>query len=195
MDLRQLVNKLPPKASFTILSDSCHSGGLIEQEKEQIGPTTMTSTGLARSSRPRLIPYDQVLQKLKQITSIDTSNIGTHMKEHFKDKASLRFCLNELDQDHLSLERATKGDYGILLSGCQTNETSADVSLDDGEDGKPHGAFSNAVQKVLMQNLKLLSNKEVVIMARKMLQEQGYKQHPCLYSSDQNAGATFLLQS
>uniref|UniRef100_A0A803NB02 Peptidase C14 caspase domain-containing protein n=2 Tax=Chenopodium quinoa TaxID=63459 RepID=A0A803NB02_CHEQI len=195
MDFRQLVNKLPPKASFTVLSDSCHSGGLIDQEKEQIGPTTMASEDQARCSRPKFIPYDQVLQKLKQLTSIDTPNIGRHLKEHFKDQASLSFCLNKLDQAQLSLERATKDDYGILLSGCQSNETSADVSLEEGEGGEAHGAFSNAVQKVLMQNSGRLSNKEVVTKAREVLQEQLYKQHPCLYCSDENADATFLLQS
>lgn len=194
MDFRHLVNKLPPKASFTILSDSCHSGGLIDQEKEQIGPSAMASKSHAHSSRPRHIPYDQVLQKLKQLTSLDTSNIGTHMKEHFKDQASLSFCLDELDQGHLSLKRSTKGNYGILLSGCQSNETSADVTLDNDEGGNAHGAFSNAVQKVLMQNSGQLSNKDVVMMTRKMLQEQGYNQHPCLYCSDENAGATFLLR-
>uniref|UniRef100_A0A803LZS0 Peptidase C14 caspase domain-containing protein n=1 Tax=Chenopodium quinoa TaxID=63459 RepID=A0A803LZS0_CHEQI len=112
---------------------------------------------------------------------------------HRKDEAIVPYDFN-LITDHLSLERATKGDYGILLSGCQSNETSADVSSEEGEGGEAHGAFSNAVQKVLEQNSGRLSNKEVVIMARKVLQEQMYKQHPCLYCSDKNADATFLLQ-
>ncbi|KMT14921.1 hypothetical protein BVRB_3g064350 [Beta vulgaris subsp. vulgaris] len=160
IDFRQLVNKLPPKTSFTILSDSCHSGGLIDQEKEQIGPLATTSKAQNHSFRARLITYDQVLQKLKQLTNIDTQNISTHIKQHFKDQASLSFSLNEADQDHIGhLERATKGDCGILLSGCQSNETSADVNLED-KGGTAHGAFSNAVQDVLMQNVGRLSNKE-----------------------------------
>lgn len=36
-DFRDLVNKIPPGATFTFISDSCHSGGLIDEEKVQIG--------------------------------------------------------------------------------------------------------------------------------------------------------------
>lgn len=31
------MNKIPPGATFTFISDSCHSGGLIDEEKVQIG--------------------------------------------------------------------------------------------------------------------------------------------------------------
>ncbi|TKY62794.1 Metacaspase-9 protein [Spatholobus suberectus] len=60
--------------------------------------------------------------------------------------------------------------------------------------GKAYGAFSNAVQMVLKDNPGLLSNKEVVMMARKILQTRGFEQHPCLYCSDENANAAFLWQ-
>ncbi len=36
-DFRDLVNQIPPGVTFTFLSDSCHSGGMIDNEKEQIG--------------------------------------------------------------------------------------------------------------------------------------------------------------
>ncbi|MCO5569035.1 hypothetical protein L7F22_022741 [Adiantum nelumboides] len=36
-DFRELIDKLPNGVSFTIVSDSCHSGGLIEDAEEQIG--------------------------------------------------------------------------------------------------------------------------------------------------------------
>lgn len=31
------MNQIPAGASFTFISDSCHSGGMIDKEKEQIG--------------------------------------------------------------------------------------------------------------------------------------------------------------
>jgi len=37
------VNKIPPGATFTFISDSCHSGGLIDSAKEQIGNTPSLS--------------------------------------------------------------------------------------------------------------------------------------------------------
>ncbi|KAI5076161.1 hypothetical protein GOP47_0008226 [Adiantum capillus-veneris] len=36
-DFQELVDKLPPRVIFTMVSDSCHSGGLIDKAKEQIG--------------------------------------------------------------------------------------------------------------------------------------------------------------
>ncbi|CAN1259789.1 AMC9, partial [Linum perenne] len=61
--------------------------------------------------------------------------------------------------------------------------------------GKAYGAFSNAIQEVLKQDPGCLSNKEVVVRVRKVLKDQGFvNQHPCLYCSDENAGATFLCQ-
>ncbi|CAA7018691.1 unnamed protein product [Microthlaspi erraticum] len=36
-DIREIVSKVPKDCSITIVSDSCHSGGLIDSSKEQIG--------------------------------------------------------------------------------------------------------------------------------------------------------------
>ncbi|XP_027351119.1 metacaspase-9 [Abrus precatorius] len=192
LDFRQLVNRLPKGASLTILSDSCHSGGLIDKEKEQIGPSSMVNKNgaLKLSYTPKTIPFESILQHLSSLTKINTRDIGTHMLEFFGSEASLRFRLPLLDHDFLEPLRP---DEGILLSGCQADETSADMNPNV-RGGKAYGAFSNAIQMVLKENLCQLSNKEVVMMARKILQTQGFEQHPCLYCSDENANATFLWQ-
>nr|XP_048319613.1 metacaspase-4-like [Ziziphus jujuba var. spinosa] len=39
-DLRDIVDQVPEGCSITIVSDSCHSGGLIGRAKEQIGEST-----------------------------------------------------------------------------------------------------------------------------------------------------------
>ncbi|XP_056847812.1 metacaspase-4-like [Raphanus sativus] len=36
-DFRDLVDRVPQGSRMTIISDSCHSGGLIDEAKEQIG--------------------------------------------------------------------------------------------------------------------------------------------------------------
>ncbi|PPD67552.1 hypothetical protein GOBAR_DD35569 [Gossypium barbadense] len=147
VDFRQLVNQLPKGASFTILSDSCHSGGLIDKEKEQIGPSTYRAAS-SLSYKAKNIPFESILEHLTTLTGINTSDI---------------------------------------------DETSADMNpMESG--GKAYGAFSNAVQMVLKENSGRLSNKEVVMMARKVLEAQGFDQHPCLYCSDENTDATFLCQ-
>jgi Caspase domain len=39
-DFRDFVDKLPEGCRITIVSDSCHSGGLLDKTKEQIGDST-----------------------------------------------------------------------------------------------------------------------------------------------------------
>ncbi|KAK6127136.1 hypothetical protein DH2020_039127 [Rehmannia glutinosa] len=138
VDFRQLVNRVPKGATFTILADSCQSG-------------------------------------------------GTHMVQVFGDDASLMF----FDDPIKTSIRPLKPDEGILLSGCQKNEYSDDLTENV---VKPCGAFSNAVQIVLKENTgRDLSNREIVMMARKILKRQENEdQHPCLYCSDRNANAVFL---
>ncbi|KAL5856836.1 hypothetical protein ACOSQ3_004294 [Xanthoceras sorbifolium] len=191
LDFRQLVNRLPKGTSFTILSDSCHSGGLIDKEKEQIGPYSIVqNNGKECFYSLKTIPFQSVLQHLSSLTSINTSDIGTHLLEFFGVDASIRF---QLPLHELESFESLKPDEGILLSGCQANETSAVMNPVEGG-GKAYGAFSDAVQRVLKENSGALSNREVVMMARKVLEEKGFDQHPCLYCSDDNAEAKFLWQ-
>ncbi|XVE68434.1 hypothetical protein DITRI_Ditri09bG0068400 [Diplodiscus trichospermus] len=190
VDFRQLVNRLPKEASLTILSDSCHSGGLIDKEKEQIGPSIIKNATPPVSYKARSIPLESILQQLIPLTRINTSDIATHLLESFGADASLKFRIPFLESDSFE---SLKVDQGILLSGCQANETSADMNAVEGG-GKAYGAFSNAVQLVFKENSGALSNRQVVTIARKVLEAQGIEQHPCLYCSDGNADATFLWQ-
>ncbi|KAF8115293.1 hypothetical protein N665_0029s0128 [Sinapis alba] len=196
VDFRELVNQLPKGTSFTMISDSCHSGGLIDKEKEQIGPFSSRNRSFdMETTTSRALPFKEVLDHLSSLTGILTSDIGTHLLELFGGDAGLKFRLPTIDLMDL-LEKMTSRerhvDSGILLSGCQADETSADVG--GGEGGKAYGAFSNAIQTVLKENGGALKNKELVMMAREVLEKLGFQQHPCLYCSDQNADATFLSQ-
>lgn len=184
MDFRQLVNRVPKGATFTILSDSCHSGGLIDKETEQIGPSATSDRAIAADhQKQKEIPFQSILQYFISLTSKISTDIGTHLVEVFGADASLMF-----HHEGGGISKPLKPDQGILLSGCQTNETSAD------ENGtKPCGAFTNAVQMVLKENPGPLRNREIVELARKILVEQHFnRQHPCLYCSDENADEIFL---
>ncbi|KAJ4836455.1 LOW QUALITY PROTEIN: hypothetical protein Tsubulata_023094 [Turnera subulata] len=195
VDFRQLVNRLAKGASFTMLSDSCYSGGLIDKEKEQIGPSTIPTRDPAPSDdhKPKSIPFETILQHLSSLTSICTHEIGTHLLELFGSEASLKFRL-PLHGGSILWPELLKPDDGILLSGCQASEISADMSPSpaQGGAGKAYGAFSNAT--VLKEHSGQLSNRQVVMMARQRLQANGIEQHPCLYCSDKNADAVFLWQ-
>lgn len=80
---------------------------------------------------------------------------------------------------------------GILLSGCQTDQTSADASP-QGNAKDAYGAFSNAVQTILAESNGGLSNRALVEKARKLLKRQGFTQRPGLYCSDDHADAPFV---
>ncbi|KAK6127096.1 hypothetical protein DH2020_039159 [Rehmannia glutinosa] len=157
VDFRQLVNRVPKGATFTILSDSCHSGGLIDKETEQIGPYTIPDDAVTiptNSYKPKEIPFQSILQYFTSLTNKISTDIGTHLVDVFGQDASLMFL-------HEPISKPLKPDEGILLSGCQTNETSADVEImENGR--KPCGPFSNAVQMVLKENSgRDLSNRKL----------------------------------
>ncbi|CAI9787473.1 unnamed protein product [Fraxinus pennsylvanica] len=71
------------------------------------------------------------------------------------------------------------------------HETSVDVQMKENR-AKACGGSSNAATTVLKENSSPLSNKEVLIIDRKILRMQSFKQHPCLYSTDYNSDAIFL---
>ncbi|KAJ6300745.1 hypothetical protein OIU76_021526 [Salix suchowensis] len=124
-------------------------GGLIDKEKEQIG----------FSHNPKAIAYESILQHITSLTNINKSDPGTHSLEFFGSDASLKFRLPPLEWD---LFDSLKPDEGILPSGCQSNETSADMNPNEGG-GKAYEAFSSAVQMVLTQHSGQLSNKQLVL--------------------------------
>jgi hypothetical protein len=82
-------------------------------------------------------------------------------------------------------------DASILVSGCQADETSADANPTHNPTSS-YGAFSNAVQTVLGQNSSPMTNRDLVLAVRHVLGQQGFKQHPCLYCSDDNVDAPFI---
>jgi metacaspase-1 len=206
VDFRELVDRVPRGATFTMASDSCHSGGLIDQEKEQIGPTAggadRPSLPLPLGARGRFLPYAAVLGHLSAASGVAATHqhhlhVADHLLALFGADASAKFQLQVLHRHGHGHHGSTGGaDAGILLSGCQTDETSADVAQDDDAalGGRACGAFSAALQVVLAAHPAPLTNREVVCRARVVLSDQGFQQHPCLYCSDANADAPFLGQ-
>eukprot|EP01018_Ginkgo_biloba_P039151 Gb_12947 [translate_table: standard] len=246
-DFRSIVNKVPLGATFTMVSDSCHSGGLIDKEKEQIGPATETGREILELQvgygKDKFLALDSLLEILREKTGnaeIEVGKIRVALYHLFREKASYnvkRFVnslleklrdINETDRtDHAAalellkqnLEKAQDSseygkpaldhvlklgrdvdeqqrihpDMGILLSGCQTNETSADASP-TGDPKVAFGAFTHAIQTVLHRHPHPITNRDLILGARKLLEEEGFSQHPCLYCTDQNAQAAVLCE-
>ncbi|KAK9051594.1 hypothetical protein SSX86_028221 [Deinandra increscens subsp. villosa] len=79
---------------------------------------------------------------------------------------------------------------GILISGCQTHETSADATP-GGRPDQAYGALSNAIQTIL-ESGDDVSNYKLVTQARKLLKKQGFTQNPGLYCDDNHVEASFV---
>lgn len=90
-----------------------------------------------------------------------------------------------------SASHRAREDAGILLSGCQHNETSADATPAGGH-SQSYGAFSNALIGVLAQHEGPITNWDLVTKIRESLGKTGFKQHPCLFCTDGNAQQYFI---
>ena len=82
-------------------------------------------------------------------------------------------------------------DGGILMSGCQTDQTSADASP-AGNAASAYGAFSNAIQAIIEETDGAITNQELVQRAREKLKNSGFTQKPGLYCSDHHVDAPFV---
>lgn len=82
-------------------------------------------------------------------------------------------------------------DMGILVSGCQTDQTSADATP-GGNASRSYGALSNAIQTILAETDGPITNRELVLKAREILKKQGFTQRPGLYCTDQHSHAPFI---
>ena len=89
-----------------------------------------------------------------------------------------------------SMQRALP-DNGILISGCQTDQTSADATP-GGNAAAAYGALSNAIQTIIEETGGEITNQELVLRARQLLKSQGFSQRPGLYCSDHHVDAPFV---
>jgi hypothetical protein len=95
------------------------------------------------------------------------------------------------DHEAYAGSQAKVREMSILVSGCQSDETSADANP-SGNTHEAYGAMSNALQTVLSQTQGPITNHQLVTEARRLLKQQGFSQRPGLYCSDENAHATFI---
>ncbi|WCJ28600.1 metacaspase 4 [Euphorbia peplus] len=300
-DFREFVDKVPRGCRLTIVSDSCHSGGLIDEAKEQIGESTkrddeeessdsgfgfknflhqkvqdaFESRGVHVPSglrhrhhgeeedsdkkvieedngefshvKNKSLPLSTFIEMLKQKTGkddIDVGKIRPTLFDAFGDDSSpkvkkfMKVLLNKLQSDDGSgggggflgmvgglaqeflkhkLEQNDESyvkpamdtkvdkkqdvyagasnrslpDGGILISGCQTDQTSADATP-AGNAAAAYGALSNAIQTLIAESDGKISNKELVLGARRLLKKQGFTQRPGLYCCDDHVQASFV---
>lgn len=166
----------------------------------KIRPTLFDVFG--QDSSPKVKKYIKVM-----ITKLKEEDGRSEILGKIKEKA-LEYIAEKLNDEHYSKPAmqtqvksdreiygggSSKGlfpDRGILLSGCQTDETSADVK----KSGQAYGAFSNAIQIVLSETDEedKITNKEMVLRAREILKKEMFTQRPGLYCDDRFVNAPFI---
>ncbi|CAN1263029.1 AMC4 [Linum perenne] len=106
-------------------------------------------------------------------------------------KPALKTEVGRKEEVYAGAARKSLPGGGILISGCQSHQTSADATP-AGRADQAYGALSNAIQKVLAEADDQVSNEEVVMKARRLLKKQGFTQQPGLYCSDELTRASFV---
>ncbi|KAG0584566.1 hypothetical protein KC19_3G218400 [Ceratodon purpureus] len=207
-DFRAIVNQIPAGVTFTFISDSCCSGGLIDELKEQVGgaeggknfikQSETYDPGSRRMTLPMLIK--QLNNRGCLNGAVNPQNFPQAIFQLHKGNASLTITSRQPIKSH------KKDDVGILLSGCESWE----ISIDEKGDNPPataYGVFTKAIETVVSRSSKALSNKEMTNAVRRLIQSDWDRtaphldddgkevvgpQHPCLYCSDGNADKVFI---
>lgn len=177
-----------------MVADSCTSGGLIDKEQVQIGPSRTSTTRRSRAgtiphdSSCKVIPFESIIENLCASTGDRTSDVNALMGPAFGDQASLRYRQSE---DELASSRPLRSDEGILLSACRSNEQARERPFN----GIWYGAFTHALIQMAQSDRCAFgcSHEMVVTTAAKELKTLGLvEQHPCLYCSDLNTELCFI---
>ncbi|XP_052206539.1 metacaspase-5-like [Diospyros lotus] len=127
--------------------------------------------------------------------------VGSLAQEFFKQKLedndegyakpAMKTQVSSKQEVYAGATKRSLADNSILISGCQTHETSADASPSGNAD-EAYGALSNAIQIIIAETDGSVTYQELVLRARQMLKGQGFTQRPGLYCSDHHVDAPFL---
>jgi hypothetical protein len=130
---------------------------------------------------------------LGMVGSLTQEFLKHKLEENDEDyaKPALKTEVGNKHQVYAGQTKHEHPDSGILVSGCQTDQTSADASP-AGNASEAYGAFSNAIQSILAETNGEVSNRDLVLKTRKMLKSQGFTQQPGLYCCDANVNANFV---
>jgi hypothetical protein len=89
-----------------------------------------------------------------------------------------------------AVTKAWAPNNGILISGCQTNQTTADATTPL---GVSFGALSNSIQTILANEHGKVTNEDLVMKAPELLSRQGYTQQQHMLSySDEHIHVAFI---
>ena len=146
-DMKRIFDKLPPDVNLTVILDACHSGDGIDSNDHYM-PFGQARTIIENDSpnRSRMIPMPE-----------DIANRGYGLDLEIKPR-----------------QLQSNNSTGLLISGCQSHQTSADAWIHN----KYIGACSFFLNHVLKQSKYDITYEQLVKKMNRYLKKYGYTQRP-----------------
>jgi len=148
-DLKRIFDKVPEGVNLTVVLDCCHSGSALDQQY-QYQPLGEAARAIAAESpnRERRLPMP-----------VDIANRGIGLDLVPRSRAVQSKDVNQT---------------GLLISGCQSHQTSADAWLHT----KYMGACTYYMLEVLKEHNYDISYKKLVDAVNQKMVQYGYSQRP-----------------
>lgn len=162
-DLRRVFDKVPAGVQLTVVLDCCHSGSGLDQVN-QYQPLAIGARALAQ-------PADGI------------ANRYLPMPEH----VAARVKKGPIRQEQVVMARSVQ-DVGLLISGCQSHQTSADAFIA----GKYCGALTHYLTETLNQNPSV-DYKMLIETVNKKIAAAGFEQRPELNGNSMLFTQKFLM--
>jgi hypothetical protein len=168
-DLKAIFDRVPNGVSLTVVLDCCNSGTGLDQTN-QLQPFGL---GEAREFTPP-----------PEIKKIGDTNRWLPMPDDIANRARGL----EIDVKPRSVQSRDVNNTGLLISGCQSHQTSADAWIN----GSFYGAATYYLADALSKNAWSATHKDIVTQMNESMIKYGYSQRPELNGSADLFDTKFL---
>lgn len=173
-DLKQIFDRVPNGAYFLSLLDCCNSGGALDHDIDVISSNTKDLDS------PDTF-YEWIGESVKQLPILS---------KYMKPPVDIQVSIDESQSDeNVQFIMKNINTTGLLISGCKSNQTSADAFLS----GKHMGACTFFVTQILKDYNYLISHEQLVKELNIRLKKIGLKQQPQLEGNIGLQQANFLF--
>lgn len=164
--LKNVFDKVPAGVNLTVVLDCCHSGGGLDQYNQY------QALGQARTLGPEFDPVGPNRARLLPMPA-DIANRGIGL---------------DLKPRPRSVQSRDVQKTGLLISGCQSHQTSADAWIDN----KYMGAATHYLARNLEKNNWTMKYKDLVDAMNQSMVSHGYSQRPELNGNEGLFKGNFL---
>jgi metacaspase-1 len=171
--LKVIYDRFPKSGNLTLIMDSCHSGTVQRDVADTVYrfiPATQAHIAACDAARATFeqAQEDHLVAELGRLRSAGALPEGDALRDTVRDLIK-------------GFQKARFGDVrvrenNVLISGCRTDQTSADAHIG----GDYHGALTYHLVDALEKANGALSYRELVTGAANQLEQGGYSQVPQL---------------